>query len=435
MFLKNDRYSPWFMWLFPLLFFAFQFILRLWPGLMSQPIMVQLHIDVSQFGIIAAFYYYGYAGMQIPMALSLDRFGTRAVLCVSALVCGMATILFTYATHWYVACFARFLVGAGSAAGFLAISKVVSEWFPRKQYTKIIGFSFTVGLMGAIFGGKPINFMLESYPWQQVAVSLSVVALLIGLGAYAVLRQKSPQLTVAVNNPFTLKDFKTVLASPMIWLLAFANLLMVGALEGFSDVWGVPYLMSAYPINKGDAAQLISYMFFGMLIGGPLLAWFSKKLGHYTVIALCGLGMALMFFSLLALHNYHAAWLSALFFVIGVLCCYQVIVFAAGAELVNAAYLGMATAFLNCINMLGGSFFHTIIGHIINLFWQGVYAQDGAKWYTLAAYQKALLVIPICALAGAVIVCFLGLYRKRHASRFISEGYKPKKCCARQISV
>ena len=150
MFSERYKYLPFLMWFFPLAFFSYQFILRLWPGLMMQQIMTQFSIDASQFGLIAACYYYGYAGMQIPVAILLDRFGTKKIVFAFAIVCGLAMALFTYSNNWYLACFSRFLIGAGSAVGFLGVSKVISEWFPTAQYTKMIGLSFSVGLIGAI---------------------------------------------------------------------------------------------------------------------------------------------------------------------------------------------------------------------------------------------------------------------------------------------
>ncbi len=407
---SKNNYLPYAMWLFPLLFFAYQFILRLWPGLMMQQMMEQYSISSSQFGVIAAFYYYGYSGMQIPVAMLLDRFGAKYIVFIFALLCGLATLLFTYSDNWYLACFSRFLVGAGSAVGFLGVSKVVSEWFFEKQYTKMIGLSFTVGLIGAIFGGKPISLLIETFDWQYVAVALALISMLIGYGAYCFLRPNHNKENNEVNNEsFKIKHFKTLLSSPVIWMLALSNLLMVGSLEGFSDVWGIPYLMEAYSISKGSAAQLISFVFLGMLGGGPLLAFCSKKLGNYTVIALCGFGMALAFIALLSCKNYHWWYLACLFFAIGVMCCYQVIVFAAGANLVKPHYLGVTVAFLNCVNMLGGSFFHTIIGKLMDLFWTGTVGDGGIKLYSLVAYQSALLLIPACACLGALIVCFLGI--------------------------
>lgn len=415
---QKNGYLPYVMWSFPLVFFAFQFILRLWPGLMMPQIMAQFAIDASQFGLIAAFYYYGYAGMQIPVALLLDRYGAKNIIFVFAALCGVATLLFTYTDNLYIACLSRMLVGAGSAVGFLGISKVVSEWFSTNQYTKMIGLSFTLGLMGAIYGGKPISLLIETYHWKNVAVTLAIISIVIGCGAYCVLRSHQDKNSEAiVKEAFKLSDLKTILSSNEIWLLALANLLMVGSLEGFSDVWGVPYLMTAYSIDKSDAAQLISFVFFGMLLGGPLLASCSKILGNYVVIALCGFGMAAAFAVLLLTQQYHWWLLASLFFSIGIMCCYQVIIFAAGASQVSAHYLGVTIAFLNCINMLGGSFFHTLIGRLVDLFWAGALSNDGIRQYSLGAYQSALLIIPVCASIGAVMICFIGLKRHRKDCR------------------
>ena len=137
MYTSKSNYLPYAMWLFPLLFFAYQFILRLWPGLMMQQMMEQYSISSSQFGVIAAFYYYGYSSMQIPVAMLLDRFGAKYIVFAFALLCGVATLLFTYSSNWYLACFSRFLVGAGSAVGFLGVSKVVSEWLSGIPTTSI----------------------------------------------------------------------------------------------------------------------------------------------------------------------------------------------------------------------------------------------------------------------------------------------------------
>ena len=182
---------------------------------------------------------------------------------------------------------------------------------------------------------------------------------------------------------------------------------MVGSLEGFSDVWGVQYLMHAYSIDKSNAAELISFIFLGMLFGGPILAWCSQKLGNYFVIALSGFGMALAFLLLLTHTNYNWWYLASLFFVIGLLCCYQVIVFSAGASLVQPAYLGVTIALLNCINMLGGSFFHTMIGYLMDLLWDGKFDALEIKQYSLVSYQIALSIIPVCAVFGALIVCVI----------------------------
>lgn len=405
---QKHKYLPFFMWLFPLSFFTYQFIWRLWPSLMMHEIMQQFAIDASGFGFLSGLYYYGYSPMQIPVAMVLDRFGARYIVFGSAVLCGIAAFTFTYTDSWYLACLSRFLVGVGSAAGFLGTAKVVSEWFPKDQYAKMIGFSFTVGIMGALYGGKPVSLLVENYNWQHVAFVLACVSIVLGIGAYLFLR--SPKALKTRNEPdsFKVSHFKELLSSPVIWLLAISNFLMVGSLEGFSDVWGVPYLMTAYSLSKSEAAELVSFVFIGMLFGGPLLAVLSKKLGNYTVICFCGLGMSLALILLFSSTDYNWYWFAGLLFCMGILGCYQVIVFVAGSDLVSPQLLCVTVAFLNCVNMLGGSFFHTSIGLIMDVFWTGLVSTEGVRQYTVESYGTALMIIPVCAIIGACLVAVVG---------------------------
>lgn len=413
---------PLLMWLFPLAFFGFQFILRVWPGLMMQPIMAQFSIDASHFGLLAAFYYYGYAGMQIPVAILLDRYSTRIIIFVFATLCGLATLLFSYTDQFSLAVLSRFLIGVGSAVGFLGVSKVISQWFSKEHYARMIGYSFSFGLIGAIYGGKPLSLLIERFHWHNVALILGFVSIFIGFASYLVLRSPNQNQSPSHITQFKSANFKALLNSPVIWALALANLLMVGSLEGFADVWGVPYLMKAYDLSKENSAGLVSFIFFGMLFGGPFLAYYSKKFGNYRVIFAAGLGMALTFSILLFHPSYHYFLLASLFFVIGLLCCYQVIVFAAGSNLVSEQNLGITVAFLNCINMLGGSFFHTSIGIIMDKLWTGSSSADGLRIYDLDVYQCALSIIPLCAIVGSIMIWLIGVKVRRRAVKSTLES-------------
>lgn len=403
---RMQKYLPLIMWLFPVLFFTYQFILRLWPGLMMDQIMQQFNIDAKGFGFLAALYYYGYSGMQIPAAILLEKYKARYIIFIFALICGIATFIFTYTTNWYLACLSRFLIGAGSAIGFLGTSKVISEWFPQNQYAKMVGLSFSVGLMGAVYGGRPLAVLIENYDWKKIAVILSLLSISIGLSAYLFLRSNKKN-SASIKTDFSLENFKKLLSSSTIWLVALANLLMVGCLEGFSDIWGVQYLMSAHNIVKKEAAELISFIFIGVLFGGPLLAYLSKVFGNFTVIALCGYGTAIAFFLLFSIESYNWYLVALLLFLLGIMCCYQIIIFAAGSELVSLSLLGVTVAFLNCNNMLGGSFFHTFIGYAMDYF------SKNTAVSVSDAYVFVLSVIPICSFLGALIITVVN-FRKRN---------------------
>jgi predicted MFS family arabinose efflux permease len=401
------RALPYLMWIIASTFFCYQFVLRLWPSLLMQDIMKQFSINATSFGLLSSMYYYGYAGMQIPLALMLDRFSAKKVICACAFLCGAAALLFTYTNNFYLALLGRFLIGAGSAVGFLGASKVISEWFPADKYARMVGFTFTFGLLGAIYGGKPLSLLIEKSGSHPVSVIVSCASLAIALGVLLLL--KSPKtLQQTAKEPLSWQDFKQVLSSKAMWLLAIANLLMVGSLEGFADVWGVNYLVNGYGFSKAEAAKATSAIFIGMLFGGPFLAYFSEKIGHYSTIIICGISMALILLLLIytpSAQSYLSICLAL--FTLGIMCCYQVIMFAAGAELVKPHLLSVSVAMLNCINMLGGSFFHVAIGKTMDIFWTGA-MNAGMKIYTTASYEKALLIIPVCSLIGSLVVFLVG---------------------------
>lgn len=290
----NRKYYPYCMWALPLVFFAFQFILRIWPSQVMQPIMQQFQIDASSFGMLASSYYWGYAGAQIPIAMMLNRFGARKIMFLCALVCGAATIIFANTEIWWIALCSRFFVGVTSAAGFLGVSHVICEWFDSSEYARMVGLSFSFGLIGAVYGGKPVALLIEQFEGVSVAYAFGGFSILLAfLIGYFLKDQKNHTNTQAQSS---FSDLRVLFNYPIVWILGGANLLMVGTLEGFADVWGVNFLTTSVQLGKSDAAGLISFIFVGMLFGGPILAKFAKYIGEYQVIVCSGVCMAVVFF-------------------------------------------------------------------------------------------------------------------------------------------
>jgi predicted MFS family arabinose efflux permease len=400
--LFRGRLHSFFMWLMPLSFFAYQFVLRLLPSLTMQDIMKEFAIDATNYGFLASVYYYGYAGAQIPIAIALDKYGARKILVLCATLCGVGMFLFCNTDNWTIALISRFLIGVGSAGGFLTTAKVISQCFPSESYSKMVGLSFSIGLLGAVYSGKPLSLLLQQFNWHELGKSLSFIAIGIALLALLFLKVQKDEVT----EDFQIKNSLEIFRSPTILLLAISNLLLVGSLEGFADVWGVNYLVAGYGIEKSLAAEIVSFIPIGMIFGGPLLSLLSKKIGEYMGIVLAGIIMSLCLIYVIFFRG-DLIILRVVFFCIGIMCCYQVLVFAIGNKLSKPSNLSIITAFLNCINMLGGAFFHSIIGFSMDLF------SDGSSTsYVAETYTHALLVIPFCAVLGSIIIFYLKLSKR-----------------------
>jgi MFS family permease len=389
------------MWSFPLIFFAFQFIPRLWLGQIADHSMAQLSIGLQEFGYISALYYFGYAGMQIPVAMMLDRFPPRYVISGLIFLLSMAFLTFTLTNNWIVASGARFFIGVGSAGGFLGVSKILSQWFDRKTYAKMLGISIAVGIFGAVYGGAPTYIMVQKFGVNAVAFGIVGIGIFLCLAVMAFVR--SPEHGGENSEILTLSHLKELIGSPVIWILGAVNLLLVGALEGFADVWGERYLVDCFGFDKRDALSLASMIFVGLISGSPFVPVLGKKFGDYGVINICGLGIlscfVLVFFHVLT--SFQA--LAFCFFMMGVFSAYQTNLIAAGTDLVRPVLMGVTVAFLNSWNMFGGTFFHSIIGSLIS---------HGDLKPSEHVYVVALSCIPIAAVIGIILMFGLNVYLK-----------------------
>jgi hypothetical protein len=100
------------------------------------------------------------------------------------------------------------------------------------------------------------------------------------------------------------------------------------------------------------------------------------------------------------IKSYQPTVLMILMLLVGILGCYQVLIFAIGSQLTPSSLLGITTALLNCINMLGGSFFHGSIGLLLDQSWTGG-TENGIRAYSDHDYRVALFIVPFASLLGA----------------------------------
>ena len=85
----------------------------------------------------------------------------------------------------------------------------------------------------------------------------------------------------------------------------------------------------------------------------------------------------------------------------------QMLTFTMARDVFGIRVIGMAVAFVNTLAMLGGMIFQSGFGLLLDAFWKGGYDKAGGKVYDLIAYEKAVLVVPVCFILSAIIAFFV----------------------------
>src|SRR5262245_62355653 len=108
------RVLPLLGWLTGAVFFFYAWVLRVAPSVMVEELMRDFTVGAAVLGHLSAAYFYGYAGMQVPVGLLLDRFGPRRLMTVAALACAAGCVLFALSSSLAAATAGRLLIGASA---------------------------------------------------------------------------------------------------------------------------------------------------------------------------------------------------------------------------------------------------------------------------------------------------------------------------------
>ncbi len=397
--MPNASIRIWIIWLLASFFYAYQYILRVTPSVLMSDLLTKFHVNAEQFGQFSGIYYIGYAAMHIPIGILLDRVGPKIILPLSILLSVLGMMPLIYSNEWAYPTLGRLLIGMGSSGAILGVFKIIRMGFGDANFNRMLGISATIGLIGAIWGGEPLQLLLDNFGLEKLIWIISAIGFVLAIGIYIAMPKQKTDDTV--NNSSILVDIKNVLTNKKVLFTCLLGGMMVGPLEGFADVWGKEYLKSSMGFDNDLASGLPSYIFFGMCFGAPIITFLADKFrSYFGFIIAAGVIMASSFIWVFS-STFTPIELKILFSVVGVMCVYQILVIYLASTFVHESIIGLTTACANMIIMLFGYLFHSIIGKIMDLNWDGTIV-DGARVYPPEAFVQGLSIIPIGLIIGAI---------------------------------
>lgn len=402
------RATAWAAWALASFFYAYQYVLRVAPNVLKDDILTVFNIDDRFFGQYAGIYYIGYALIHIPLGLLLDRYGPKRVLPIflGITILGLAPLAFT--DYWPFLILGRLVVGIGSASAILGVFKIIRMIFNESQFSLMLSISVTIGLFGAMFGGAPLQALHSSMGLQSIVLMLMAGGILLAVLLFAV----TPDAPVSAHRRGDIwGEVRAVLGNRYVLLVCLLSGLLVGPLEGFADAWSKSFLKSDYGFSDSAAASLSMFVFFGMCFGGPFLSFVTKYIRNdLAIIFICGVVMLLAFVCILSgILPASTIAFGILFFIVGIMCAYQILSIAHVSVRVPPQYAGLTSAIANMLIMAFGYLFHTIIGYVLYL-QSGV--DDTNAVYSERAMFYAIGIIPLALFVGCLGFAILAFRRK-----------------------
>jgi len=408
--------KSWLIWGCAALFYCYQFMLRVSPNVMAGDLMASFQVDACAIGILSGFYYNTYSALQIPAGTFMDYFKPRRVLAVAAIVCGVGTLLFSMADCLYTAAFGRALIGAGSAMGFLSCFKLGTLWFPSHKLPLIVGLTVFLGTLGGISAGYPLAWLVDVYGWRQAMWLLAFVGFALAILGWIIVRDAPPKAledeilkSHGDNGAPTptmglVESIVEVIRKPQSWLIAAYGGLMYVPLSGFTDLWGTPFLMTAYQLDKTAASTVNSSLLLGLGLGSPLFPLLCNYLKAYRpTVLISSLGSLVLLSAVFYVPGMPLWLLVGCLFLAGFLLSGQFLAFSMTSALNPLSASATAGGFHNMICMLSGVVFMPFIGWLLDYGWQGGYV-NGVRAFTTGEYAFALSSISISIILACLTI-------------------------------
>lgn len=390
-------------------FLCYEMALQVSPSVMTEHLMRDLNIDASGLGLMASCYFWSYTGMQIPAGLLFDRFSARLLITSSLLICVAGALFFGITETAYFAAIGRFFMGVGSAFAFIGVLVMAARWFSPQYFAFLVGIAQFLAAMGAMSGEVPLAAAVEAYGWRHTIHAIAAVGALLAVLIWLVVRdypEGAESKSHVAKNIGVKKSLGYILTESQTWWVALYAFASWAPISVFASLWGVPYLKAMYNVSGTMSSTLMAMAWIGLGVTSPMLGWFSDKLGRRRILlSSCALVGFICAMIVLYVPGIPFRLMFIILFGFGFAAAGQILSFAVVRDNNRPEVTATAIGFNNMAVVAGGALFQPLVGVLLDWHWSGQMIDD-TKIYSVANYQVALSVVPICFLAAFVASLF-----------------------------
>src|SRR3954452_24083458 len=263
----------WWMWGLAVAAYTVAVFNRASLGVASLQAQHRFHASAGELSTFAVLQLAVYAAMQIPVGVVLDRFGTRRLVALGAVVMALGQLTLALAHGVGMAVLARVLVGMGDAMTFISVLRLVGLWFAPGHIPVVTQLTGILGQVGQVAAALPLVALLRGAGWSSTFVGAAALSAFVAVVVLAALKDAPPG--VAVTSPVV--DLKVVRRDLLAaWdelgtrLGLWTHFVTQFSGTVFALLWGFPFLVSGEGLTPGEAGWMLTLFVLVAMATGPL---------------------------------------------------------------------------------------------------------------------------------------------------------------------
>ncbi|WP_395403028.1 nitrate/nitrite transporter [Arthrobacter sp. UC242_113] len=356
----------------------------------------RFHASASAISFFTVLQLLVYAGLQIPVGVLVDRFGSRAMIAGGALLMGLGQLQLAFADSVPAGVLGRVLVGAGDAMTFISVIRLIPLWFAPARVPLLTQLTGMSGQLGQLLSVVPFAFILHTAGWTPAFLALagfSGVAVVLVVLMLQDVPPGTPKGDAAKGLRATGVSLSRAWKQPGTRLGMWSHFTIQFSGTVFAMTWGYPFLISAQGLDAGTVASLMSLYVAGAIGAGPLIGRFVARhpLRRSTMVLLLVAATAAAWAAVLLYPGRSPLWLLAVLIVVLAIGGPGSMIGFDFARTFNPAHrIGTATGIVNVGGFFAALMAIYLIGAVLDILNSTGFS--GGELYGLEPFRIALCV-------------------------------------------
>jgi MFS family permease len=388
------------------LYYAYEMLQFALGSTLSTELVKTLHFSVYQLSLFSSAYLYACALGVLPAGLLLDRFAIKPLLLISLAFAILGIFILTITNNFTLIIIGRALTGFSSDFAFLGYLTLTTRYFKGKTEALAKSLIYSMGALGCILSQTPATLLMQHLGLHQLLNILVIVGLIIFLLIWTGVHNSKP---ISKNKPHNLlplwQSLKLAALNKHNILAAYyaciANfpLMLLGAL------WSKIYLIKAQQLTPFQASNINSLIFWGAMLGSPLLGWLARFFQqHKMMITLALIGAGTWFLLALLPNNIYS--LALLFILFGILVNSQLFSVIAVSKLSLKTIEATSLSMVSIANNAGGALYQLLFAWLLLVF-RADSCHSETCYYSLLTFNYIFIFIALNYLLAAVSAYFI----------------------------
>jgi len=160
------------------LFMLVNFADKIVVGLAAVPIMTELKLEPTQFGLLGSSFFLLFSISAIVVGFIVNRVEARWVLLVLAVIWALAQFPMVGTVGLTTLMICRIILGAGEGPAFSVAAHAIYKWFPDEKRTLPTAILSQGSAFGVIVAVPALNWLIVNHSWHYAFGGLGIVGLL-----------------------------------------------------------------------------------------------------------------------------------------------------------------------------------------------------------------------------------------------------------------